>query len=508
MKKNSIASTKAETPALDVAPILALHIEPDGYVGFARYPDPENPPLDKDGNPKTFENLFSIRADKLRSMFPSFAAWLTHDSLFTVNAYHRAAWWNNPTTGLPDVLRKETRLSKLTACYSDIDCGREESDEPGANLDWRQALCAAGALADTGEIPHPSMMAASGRGVYLFWFLRDEKDPAKLPHAWPEKIQLYKKCNEALGERLKKCGLPADAVYDAARVLRVPGSVHRKTGRRVGYIIQAQLDLAGQGFFYTLREMADFLGIPAAISELPAATRTLAKHPKTRRRETINPGTAPRRIKNQQALSARRAEDLITIESWREGFIRRGKKYPDGSTSPGRRRILTMYAGFLLGAKATREETIKALQAMAANMKPPYPSDPPADDPPIETIVQAAYSEKPPKWKRETLCKYLGVTDEVARELELKTIRSEAVAIEEYKARPLHKDVIEKRRKFARQYIQKYGKISSRELANIYKQAGFVGANHETANQDLNANDYRTEKGHRKGGRPRKTYKG
>ena len=504
MKKTSIASTKTETPALDVGPILALHIEPNGFVGFARYPDPENPPLDKDGQPKTFEHLFSIRVDALRLMFPAFAAWLTHDSLFTVNAYHRAAPWDNRTTGLPDVWRGKKHLSKLTACYSDIDCGRPESDEPGADLDWRQAQHEAEDLADRGVIPQPSMMARSGRGVYLFWFLRDEKDPAKLQHAWTEKRQLYVKCNAALGERLRAHSLPADRIHDAARVLRVPGSIHRTSGRRVGYVVQ--YDQGGSGFVYTLRELAAFLKIPSPVSELPAATRALAKSPKTR--VTKNPGSAPLRSKGYRALHAFRAADLITIESWRDGFIRRGKKYPDGSTSPGRRRILSMYAGFLRGAKATREETIKALQAMAGNMKPPYPSDPPADDPPIKTIVQAVYSDTPKRWKNKTLCKYFGVTDKVARELELKTIRSEAVAIEEYKARPLHKDVIEKRRDFARQYIQKHGKISSRQLANIYNQEGFIGANHQTANEDLNAIDYRTEKGHRKAGRLRKTYKG
>lgn len=503
MKKNTLAQNEAEAPALDVDSILTVHPDPSGYIGFGRKPDPDNPPLDKNGKPKGFEHLFSIRADELRSMFPAFVDWLTLDSYYTVNAYYRAAPWKNTTTGMDDVWRGEKHLSRLNACYSDVDCGRPESDEPGADLDWRQAQYEAGVLADRGVIPQPSIMARSGRGIYLLWLLRDEKDPTKPPPAFPERIQLYKACNRKLGEHLRAHSLPADRIHDAARVLRVPGSVHRKAGRRVEYIIQ--LDQAGRGFVYTLREMAVFLGIPAAISELPAATRALAKPPQYRR--TKNPGTAPLRSKGYQALHALRASDLITIESWRGGFIRRGKTYPDGSTSPGRRRILTMYAGFLRGAKEPAEETIKALQAMAANMKPPYPSDPPTDDPPIENIVQSVYNEKPQRWQTKTLCKYLGVTDEMARELELQTIRPPAVSIEADADRPMREEIVEERRKFLRQYIEKYGRISSaRRLANIYEQAGFVGANHETANQDLNAIGFQMERS--AGGRPRKTYKG
>ena len=32
------------TPALDVESILAIHRDPDGYIGFARRPDPTAPP--------------------------------------------------------------------------------------------------------------------------------------------------------------------------------------------------------------------------------------------------------------------------------------------------------------------------------------------------------------------------------------------------------------------------------------------------------------------------------
>ena len=513
MKKNTTALQKAETPAPDVGPILDLHERnPEGYIAFVRKFGPDDPPeFDKYGTQKVFDTLGAIRTDELRSMFPSVASWLIQDSYFSVNDFCRVGG-TIKKTGLPWPLRSKKDLQKLTACYSDIDCGRPESDELGAALEWEQVKYKAGVLANIGVIPPPSMTAFSGRGGYLFWFLRDEKDPTKLPHAWPEKRAFYEKCNKSLIERLRADGLPADIkAHDATRILRVPGSIHRKSGRRVTY--QINFDQYGKGFVYTLREMGKFLGVPFVDNELPSNVRQQAKHPLTK---TINRGSAPARAESYRALHARRAVDLITIETWRDGFNRRGVKYEDGFIphTAGRRYILDMYAGFLRGAKQPKELAIKALKSMGANMKPPYPSDSPADDPPIENIVHDVYKEKYPRaWNRDILCSVLGITDDVARKLELKTIRSEAVAIEEYKARPLKADLVNERREFAAWLLEKRrreggGPMGCRELARIYEQVGFVGANHETANQDLNAIDYKTELGHRKGGRPRKTYKG
>lgn len=492
----------ADTPALDLDSILTLHRDPSGYIGFVRKPDPKHPQLDRHGRPKSFENLFSIRAEDLRTLLPAFAEWLAQDSYFTINAYYRPAPYKNPATGLPEIWRKEKYLSKLTACYADIDCGRPESEEPGAALEWRQAQYEAAILADSGVIPQPSIMARSGRGVYLLWLLRDDKEPSKPPHAWPEKVQLYKLCNRALNSLIRTHALPADkAAVDAARVLRVPGSIHRKTGRRVEYIVQ--LDQAGRGFVYTLPEMAAFLKLPAPAAELPPATRSQAKPPQYRR--VKRPGSAPLRSSGPKQLASLRAQDLVTIETARGGFRKRGEKYEDGSTSHGRRRILTLYAGFLRGSGADPAAALKALQAMAANMHPPYPSDGPGEDPPIETIVRQEYADIKRRWTNKTLCALLGITAEMALALELQTIRPLAVAREADQARPLRADIVKDRRDFARQYLERYKRVTARGLANAYHHRGFPGANPQTANEDLNALGYVMNRS--AGGRPRKAFK-
>jgi len=487
------------TPALDVESILAIHRDPGGYIGFVRKPDPTaQPRLDRHGKPYTWENLFSICADDLRSVFPSLAHWLTLDAYMTVHAYHRAAPYPNKLTGLPDVWRKEKHLRSLTACYADIDCGRPESDEPGAALTWRQAQHQAEHLADTGVIPQPSIMARSGRGVYLFWLLRDERDPDKLPHAWPEKIELYKSCNRALNERLRAHALPADpAAIDAARVLRVPGSIHRKALARVRYVIQ--LDDHGRGFVYTLPELAAALDLQALDGDLPDQTRRLARPAQYRKVRT--PGAAPLRSHGAQALNALRAQDLLTLQAHRGGFLKRGMKYPDGSTSPGRRFTLTLYANFLHGSKLDQAASIEAVRCMAANMRPPYP-DEPGDQTP-QALVEEEYSTGSRlRWKNEKLCALLGVSPALAMELDLRTIRPRGVALDADQARPHQADVIQARRDFVRQYVEAHGVPTARRLARVLHARGFIGANHQTANQDLNALTFVSTRS--RGGRPRK----
>jgi hypothetical protein len=469
----------ALAPALDVDSILAIHRDPRGYIGFVRKPDPAAPPrLDKCGRPYSFENLFSIRADDLRSMFPALAQWLTHDSYFTVNAYFRAAPYTNRTTGRADVWRKEKHLRTLTACYSDIDAGRPESDEPGAALSWRQALHEAGCLADMGIIPQPSIFARSGRGVYLFWLLKDDKDPAKLPCAWPEKIELYKAINRALDARLREHRLPADlAAIDAARVLRVPGSIHRKAVQRVKYVIQA--DDSGRGFTYTLPDLARFLHL-AAGGELPEATRELARP--AQYRQTVHKGAAPLRSVGVKRLNALRALDLYTLQTWRGGFKKRGARYTDGSTSPGRRFILSLYVMFLAGSGADPGEIRTAAREMAAAMIPAWPDDP--GDPDVEHFIDDSIKKRQ-RFSNKKLCGLLGVTTEVARKLDLKTIRPAAMAMEDDLARPAQTDLVTERRDYARQYIETYGRVTVRRLENIYKARGFRGASRQTAAKDL-----------------------
>lgn len=477
------------TPRFDLDAILSIHRDPGGFIGFARKPretDPDFARFDKEGRPRAWTHLFSIRASELRSMFPAVAHWLVSDSYMTVNSYYRPAPYANKLTGLPDVWRGEEKLRSLTACYADLDCGRPEDPTPGASLDWLEAFTRAEAAMDTGHLPQASIVARSGRGVYLLWLLQDEKDRTKLPHAWPETRAFYKQLNRKLIARIKEYQLPADLkCHDAARVLRVPGSIHNKAQRRVKYWIRA--DERKRGFVYTLGELADFLGVPTTENTLPERTRRLALP--AQYRQTKQLGKAPRRILGKTKLNAKRAQDLATIEAWRGGFLKRGVKYPDGSTSPGRRFILSLYVFFLHNSGEDQNSALEALRKMAANCKPFYGSDGALEDPPIETIIEAEYKTgaKPRRWNNETLCALLGITAAIARDLELKTIKPRELAEEERANRPTHEQVKELRLAFAREIYEQNHSLTARQLAKLYEEQGFPGANRETANQDLTA---------------------
>jgi len=187
--------------------------------------------------------------------------------------------------------------------------------------------------------------------------------------------------------------------------------------------------------------------------------------------------------------------------------LKRGMKYPDGSTSPGRCFMLKLYANFLRGSGLDQAATVTALRYMAANMKPPYPSDPPDQDPPLINLCPMNTQHAPGGAGKTTRSvSGSGISADViqANDLDLQTIRPADVARAAYQARPLQADMIQERRYFARNYIEKNGPRSARRLANVYRQNGFTGANHETANQDLHALGFVSVSIRPRGGRPRR----
>ena len=475
-----------EATALDVEPILWLHRDPGGYIGFVRKPDPAAPPrLDPKGKPYEWEHVAMIRADDLRQTFPALIQYLTQDSYFTVHSFYRPQFWRSKLTGYPDVRRLETNALWLTACYADVDCGRPESEDPAARMDWLQALVRVEAAMESGVIPQASIMARSGRGVYLFWMLRDAKDPEKLPHSWPEAIEAYKRVNKALQARLHdQAQLPVDLrAFDVARVLRNPGTLHSKTaGRRATYWLRG--DRRG-GFVYSLPELATFLDLPALKGDLPEETRKLARP--AQYRKVKEPGSAPLRSHGPLKLNAQRAQDLLTLQAHRGGFLKRGMKYPDGTTSPGRRFTLTLYANFLRGSGLDQAAALDALRSMAANMRPPWPDEP--GDPTIEALAEAEYSTaKRRRWKNPKLCALLGISAALAQDLELRTIRPLDVALDADRERPTQRELVQARREWLRQYIVEHGgNWTGARVMRLSSISPYPWNNRMTATADLNA---------------------
>ena len=147
---------------------------------------------------------------------------------------------------------------------------------------------------------------------------------------------------------------------------------------------------------------------------LPDGTRKKVLAEVTYGRETKERGTAPNRRHGAEARAAKRAQDIVTIEANLGGF-----------EHGIRRRTLTIYGGFLRDSGAAPSEILKALQAMARNCRPPYPSD--KNDTPVKTIVKEIQKSKPRFWSNEKLLKLWGITPDNEWEFNLLTILSAEV---------------------------------------------------------------------------------
>jgi hypothetical protein len=466
-----------------LAVLRPLHRAPDSVIGFTRK---------REGG--GWENLFSLRLDELEAMFPAIASWLIKDAYFTVNGMYRAAPYTHQATGLNGVWRKEKHLRYLNACYVDLDCGRPDSPIAAKRLTWRFVAAALGEMMDVGLLPQSSMFARSGRGVYVFWALRDDKDPEMPPRYWPERLTLYKKINRAITKRLEHLAADISAT-DAARVLRVPGTVHSGASSEAAArgentaVYQVQHDGSGRTFTYTLRELAEFFGVREMGVSLPSEARELAhggdwaeidearqeyETAQFTGRETKNAGIAPNRARGYRIMHAARASDLVVLEQARGGWAKGRRKWH-----------LTKYAEFLRGAGIEMECVLASVKAMAANCKPAYPSD--ANDTAPRAIVTEVFSRTLPKYSNETLCDWLGVNTQVARELDLLSIvpdevreeRKPPAGGERERARLARLD-------FGRHYLARGGKPTARELAKACKAAG-IKSNPQTANEDLAA---------------------
>lgn len=116
----------------------------------------------------------------------------------------------------------------LNCCFVDIDI----RDEQGLMADPAYRVNRACFLLDEAGIPHPNVVVYSGRGLHLYWLFESKVNFKALPR-W-----------QALQNRLVDV-LKADPnAKDAARVLRLVGSVHSGVNKRVSaqWITQTRYD--------------------------------------------------------------------------------------------------------------------------------------------------------------------------------------------------------------------------------------------------------------------------
>lgn len=268
-----------------IAAIEAIHRHSSGVITFHKKVDGK------------FENLFGIRSEHLRRMWPEFVAKLKSDVFMSLNAYFDRE--SQPHYLSAVRCRKPDRLQYLCACFADLDCyklGRTPGQLIGTIVDSQ----------DAGLIPPASVIVKSGRGIWLLWLLHDPRNPAVAQRAWPETQMAYHRLQRRIHECLAHLG--ADA-QDALRIARVPGSLHSIAGVQVSYLVQA--DEASNLYTYTLDELADWFRVKS--TETPLLGRQEAPE-----------RSIQGRSRGPQALTEYRMGDFAKLVDLRRGGFDEG----------------------------------------------------------------------------------------------------------------------------------------------------------------------------------------
>lgn len=370
----------------DVRAVLLLHRGPDGYAVLARQ------------HAGAWQELGGLPLDNPQA-FAAAVPYLRTDAFVSINTMYRrrgaryveslsnAVKWQtfkgrrrgdveiarerppmirvqdaaSELTGLPFISHARDSLRWLNGCFVDLDCYK-------SGLDYADTIAHVYRLQDARTIPPASIIMRSGRGVWLFWLLRDARNPATgevrlhgarhradtPARAWTEQVSTYVRLNRLLAERLAHLGADPNAT-DACRVSRVVGSVNSKAdGAAVRAWVQYSDD--GRSFLYTLRELAHAIGFDPAVSSAPLIAEARGHLP-------ANQSDA-QRLRNRKGWRARHAymlSDLVNL------IDHRGGGFPDGCRNAG----AFFYAIALLRNGMDVGEVRHRIRRYAARCRPP-----------------------------------------------------------------------------------------------------------------------------------------
>ena len=331
-------------------------------------------------------NDCAIPVGDLDNVFPEFKTQVDQldadeQWFYSINSFYKARPGpGRGIGGLPRALRKKWAASYLTCLFCDI-------DGYNVGLDFGALLGRIVTLQDAGKFPPASVIKRSGRGAWLYWFLKDKPDTDQPPTAHAHRQVMWSLLQREINDHLSEIGADIGA-KNVSRITRFPGSYNPKSGLRVVYWIQGGED--GKGFMYTMEQMADLLGV--VIEEPPP------RHAGERHR-TGNAGAA----------------DAVTLRLRDFQILRdmRGGGFDDGC----RNIACTIYT-WLLFKKGFRPDVIrKEVMRLGRACRPPL--DHHRIDVDIESGTDMA--KHPPKkgagWRDAAIAAKLKVTDDEAREL-------------------------------------------------------------------------------------------
>jgi hypothetical protein len=425
-----VAKTFAEvTPA----PILHLHRHADGYIAFATERDGED-----------WRPLVSIRAGELETWFPLFREQLLKDSFVGINADFRLRSYGDHGAAYGYPLHRTNRLRYVNACYADLDCYK-------LGLDVGTVIGRVINLQDSGQLPHASMIVRSGRGLWLLWLIHDPKTPDQSAGAFPDKLDLYARIQQAIIERLLHLGADP-AARDATRHIRVPGSLHTAAESTVEWWVQGRSET---GYTYTLQELAERLRVVGTIRH----GREVVAHNPAKRRGWV-------------ALNARRLREFNTLRAMRGGF------------SEGHRNNAAKIYAWLLYCNGLSYDVPGLTGQFGRECRPPL----------SKAEIKDAWKyakQKLRRMKDQTVSDWLNITTAEASLLEKLPPASGFRAANDDLAPPIPRErqqrAIQERRGALQAIIAGIGHVPPvREMARLLGERGFSG-NHQTTFTDYKA---------------------
>lgn len=184
--------------------------------------------------------------------------------------------------GRPQIHREQRHLVELRALYADLDVY-------SVGLTQQEALARLECQYFDLQVPRPTLVVDSGRGIYCIWLLDHPYGAGYM--------EIWRAINGRLTSALSLLGADPHVGTDVARVLRLPGSMNAKNGR-VAAVIQYNDRRFG------LEELFESLPQPA---EQPTSEADARKRPKV----------------DKASKAARRPKQTYPIYDDRETEIRR-----------------------------------------------------------------------------------------------------------------------------------------------------------------------------------------
>lgn len=398
--------------------ILELFHRPEAVLSKADIPPGTYVPIAYKQENGSVVPQEAIHVDKLKVVDSKFLSQRKEDLYFGLNGV-----WNvgeqaiNGIAKMRPGARKQKNLRTLNTCYIDLDVGRSEADTTDS-AKWQSPYATGAAVLDMGErglLPKPSMIAYSGRGLYVFWLLayydygtniyplNELPPPARV---FEKDILLFSAVQREIKERLANY---APDAHDASRVLRVPFSIHSKTNRTVEY---HPIIVDGGLRYYDLRNLASQLDI-----DVSDAFCRKKKEPANQKRKRYVPGN----LRSLHGLAEKRVRDVRRIAKHHGGFRKRRELYPTGEPSGGRRRSLQFLAQHRFQLGHDREGVLLEVKQLCRTCQPPYP-EPNSSDSTPEEIVDTYFGkdgrENIVRYRDVDACRLFGISSFTASDVE------------------------------------------------------------------------------------------